>query len=166
MKKTIFFLLGLACFQLNFGQSLCRIVIASAGTVYATQNNVSLSWTFGEAIVSRVSNGNNMLTQGFQQPEVCNSITNTTQPSFKGDILVFPSPTSGLIHLQFQATSNLIQAIEIADQTGKKLIFRTILPGEMETTFDLSPYSDGIYHLNLLNSNQTLLKSFKVVKAN
>ena len=48
-------------------QSLSPQVIASAGG-YASSGGVSLSWTLGETFTTTLQNGNNILTQGFQQP--------------------------------------------------------------------------------------------------
>jgi hypothetical protein len=68
--KTIFSFLSVLLFcSLLHAQSLSPKVIASAGGYFASAN-ASLSWTLGEPVTATFTNGNNMLTQGFQQPSV------------------------------------------------------------------------------------------------
>lgn len=50
-------------------QSIERSVVASAGDYYESAN-VSLSWTLGEIATETYSSANNILTQGFQQPDI------------------------------------------------------------------------------------------------
>lgn len=50
-------------------QSIERDVIASSGD-YFEGDNISLSWTLGEISTETYSNGSNILTQGFQQPDI------------------------------------------------------------------------------------------------
>ena len=50
-------------------QSLSPEVIASSGEYFESANN-SISFTLGEIATETYSNGNNILTQGFQQPEI------------------------------------------------------------------------------------------------
>lgn len=52
---------------LIYSQSVSPEVISSAGDYYEGAN-VSLSWTLGEIATETYSNGNVILTQGFQQP--------------------------------------------------------------------------------------------------
>jgi len=51
----------------GFSQSIERDVVASSGD-YFEGANASLSWTLGEIAVETYTAGNNILTQGFQQP--------------------------------------------------------------------------------------------------
>ncbi|MCB0807326.1 MAG: hypothetical protein KDC05_16140 [Bacteroidales bacterium] len=70
MKKSIF--IGILVLIINipvilFSQQISPSVISSAGEEYSN-GNISLSWTLGELATETLSNGNNTLTQGFQQP--------------------------------------------------------------------------------------------------
>src|SRR4051812_9015968 len=74
MKRIYIFVLLFICIQAG-AQSLSPKVIASAGG-YFTSANASLSWTLGETMGQTFTNGNNVLTQGFQQPYVTVSLLN------------------------------------------------------------------------------------------
>ncbi|MEZ5082109.1 MAG: hypothetical protein R2750_01450 [Bacteroidales bacterium] len=66
--KTLKLLSFFAIFPvLIYAQSVSPEVISSAGDYYEG-TNVSLSWTLGEIATETYTNGNVILTQGFQQP--------------------------------------------------------------------------------------------------
>jgi hypothetical protein len=68
MMKCITILTPLcSCFLFLSGQTLSPDVISSAGNYFETPN-ASLSWTLGETAAETFTNGNIILTQGFQQP--------------------------------------------------------------------------------------------------
>jgi uncharacterized protein (TIGR02145 family) len=59
-----------------FAQSISQKVISSGGNSY-TGSNFSVSYTLGETFTATLSNGNIILTQGFQQPNPCNPTSST-----------------------------------------------------------------------------------------
>lgn len=68
LKIALMSLAWIACNPSNcVAQTLSPMVISSAGAYFNAGGN-SLSSTFGEAITATLTNGNNVLTQGFQQP--------------------------------------------------------------------------------------------------
>ena len=68
MKKLNIITIALLLSLTVAAQSLSPEVIASSGDYYENAN-ASLSWTLGEIATETYSYGNNILTQGFQQPE-------------------------------------------------------------------------------------------------
>ena len=70
MKKTILIFMCLLMVTGNaFCQSVERSVVAGAGD-YFEGTTASLSWTLGEIATETLENGNVVLTQGFQQPDI------------------------------------------------------------------------------------------------
>ena len=70
MKKTSFIpVLLMVIIKSVLSQSLSPKVISSCGG-YSSDGNNSLSWTLGETFTRTLSSNDNMLTQGFQQPQV------------------------------------------------------------------------------------------------
>ncbi|MBN2174991.1 MAG: hypothetical protein JW731_12730 [Bacteroidales bacterium] len=67
MKKIKALLLVLLIPVFVISQSVSPQVVSSAGDFFEG-TNVSLSWTLGEIATETLSNGNVILTQGFQQP--------------------------------------------------------------------------------------------------
>jgi len=89
MKKISTLLAGLAISLTITAQSVSPEVVASAGD-YFEGINASLSWTLGEIATETYSNGNIILTQGFQQP------VSVTIHGVDLDLLVFlEGPYSG-----------------------------------------------------------------------
>ena len=67
MKRIILTMLGTVFWFSAFSQSIERQVFASSGG-HGQMPNAGLCWTIGESVIVTISNGNNTLTQGFQQP--------------------------------------------------------------------------------------------------
>jgi hypothetical protein len=73
LTLSIFFCLSMRLIS----QTLSPTVIASCGG-YTSNGGVSLSWTAGESFTTTLTSANNLLTQGFQQPEVKIILVNVT----------------------------------------------------------------------------------------
>jgi len=69
MKKFTLFLLWITIAAGASAQKLTPTVIPATGG-YSTAGNVKLSWTMGETYTPTLRAGSNILTQGFEQPEV------------------------------------------------------------------------------------------------
>lgn len=67
MKNILASLLPVLIPAIMMAQSVSPEVVSSAGDYYEN-GNVSLSWTLGEIATETYTNGNVILTQGFQQP--------------------------------------------------------------------------------------------------
>jgi hypothetical protein len=73
------------------------------------------------------------------------------------EIVLYPNPTSGMIHIQH---SEKLESIQIFDMVGK-LVINQKCAGETETNIDLSNLPNGVYHVKAVGYN-----SVKVVKNN
>lgn len=112
MKKYVL-IISLLFSSLLFSQTLERSVIGSSGTTLSNANT-SLDFTVGELVVTTVSNGTNILTQGFQQEVITLSVKLAPIVFLQG-----PLTTSGVMIMDDSLRSN------------------SLIP----TT---SPYSDGL----------------------
>ena len=66
MKKILLIITAVAFATFSFSQQLSRYVVASGGN-YSTASGISVSSTIGEPMVTTLTAGSNILTQGFQQ---------------------------------------------------------------------------------------------------
>ena len=76
-----------------------------------------------------------------------------------GELLVYPNPTSGLVHLKFQVARETELKIEVLNGIGQRLeIIRAGLasPGEFETELLLK--EKGIYFIKVITGEQTLVR--------
>jgi len=121
MKKLYFvFAIALSSLGMN-AQSLTPQVIASTGG-FSSNANGSLSYTVGEmTMVQTFSANNNILTQGFQQPnDIPLGLLDITQDDF-GSFVVYPNPAVDNTFLAFQMPEAGRITISLFDMLGQKI---------------------------------------------
>jgi len=168
MKKVYYlsFLLLVAGFTAR-GQSIGPSVMNSAGG-NGTAGGNSFSWSMGEmALVSTVSSGNIVVTQGVLQPsEMPTGIHQSTLPA---DALhVFPNPSAGVLYIQPEFNRAVKLDYTLMDVTGKVIFSRnTSLPdGKERQAIDLSTLANGHYvlHVNVQVQKQDYQAVYKIEK--
>lgn len=164
MKKlSCFFSALLFTPLLLLGQQyqLTPTVIASSGEMLVSSNYI-LSFTLGEAVIETFE-GNTVLTQGFQQTALI--VVGTEETNFlEGEVNVFPNPTEGLISIDLKLPQYDPVEISLYDLSGKRVKFSShqIQAGVIELSILDLP--NGVYALEILNSNTQKRASYKVVK--
>ncbi len=112
MKKIIHILLALTLMSSAFQastQTLSPSVISTGGH-YSSSINGSISSTVGEAIIETFSNGSNLLSQGFQQPEVQVRTGSIAGPFCPGSNVSVPFTSSGILNPNNTFTAQLSDA--------------------------------------------------------
>lgn len=138
----IFLLFGLT-YNLH-GQSISPQVFGSAGNYYAVGAS-SLSFTIGESLTTTLTNSNNKITQGFQQPSyMATGITEVAKPTY--DLSIFPNPVSNVISIinngnAFQANAYIL----LIDVLGRKLIEQQL--NSKQTLIDIQQLAAGTYFI-------------------
>ena len=171
MKKSITILMGAF---LLFGiaakaQSFERYVVASAGgTYYDGVNNFEMDYTVGEFAVVTLSDANNYLTQGFQQPFVDPDVSVNENSFADMTISYFPNPTSGNLTLNISNTGDREFNVELFDVLGQRISIQTGIAGYNGTAnviIDMQRCITGNYYLRISNGSD-LVKNLKIVKIN
>lgn len=149
MKKLMLICIIGLCGSLVQAQSLERTVIGSAGL--AIQNGTAgLSFTVGEV----ATNSANLLTQGFQQPNIVNNTSTLDLSKTSQKAIVFPNPTVDILNIK----SNLPEAgiaqlnYQVIDNTGK-----VVLSGQMVSdggTINVQSLASASYVLVLSNGTE------------
>lgn len=86
--------------------------------------------------------------------DTCNT---STQNLAAENIELYPNPTNGKLDLKMNYSG--VKSIEILNHLGKILHKETInISAERIKSFDLSPYSKGLYYIKIHKGNQVLLK--------
>ena len=157
--KCLISILITIIFALSAGAQVKQEVIASAGG-YNINGDLSISWTVGETIVSTFTNGDLILTHGFQQQFIITSIEETLEELVK--IKIFPNPASDIVIIQFEYPLEGEIILTIIDYMGK-LVKRDIIESTMfEKQIYLQDIPPGIYYLRLTKGK--LVNVYKVVK--
>lgn len=151
--KFIAILLPLSC----WGQSTDQYVISSSGNHYSN-GNIQMSYTIGESVTATLAGASNKLTQGFHQPiwEVL-GIEDYTPFS---TVTVYPNPLDK--QLTIETNFHEIASYELVDFSGK-LIRKGILEKQI-TTVETSDLTPSEYLLNVIDAEQTIISTFKLIK--
>ncbi len=154
MKNLLFLslLIFLAAFELK-----AQEVIASGGD-YFENSSVSISWTLGEPVTETVTDGTNILTQGFQQSKLtATEIFNVNTDKF--DIRLFPNPTLNMINIKTSDYENL--TYNISDTNGKLLKEGKLISENTEVSVNRLPAA--VYFFTIFDNNR-IIKIFQIVK--
>lgn len=132
------------------------------GAGYTKAKNTSISFTIGQAVTATLGNENNIITQGFQQPE--ESVTvNTITPEYSGSYSVYPIPSSGLFTVDIEAEDQISGTLEIRNTQGKLIEFRRINTAlKSVTQFNFEQQNSGLYLVRFIGKNNEILFTQKI----
>jgi len=162
MKIFTLILLIIISASSGFSQIISPSVIASAGgcdeNAYA-----KISWTLGETVTETETNGDYILTQGFQQGHFnVISVQVTALPGYS--VNVFPNPFTNQLNVNITSPDNSNFLLILFDVNGK-IIKNCENNTEQNFVFEnLSEYSSGIYFLKTISTNSKYDKTFKIEK--
>ncbi len=161
MKKILLFLS--VCFSINFSvaQSLSPQIISTSGTSFIG-SSAQLDWTLGEPVTAALTNSNNILTQGFQQPNLLTTAIDDVPADYS--VTIFPNPAIDFVNLQIQNALNESLLIDLYTIEGKLLKSQQI-NSSTHLQIDMTAYSSGTYLLSIKNSSAKI-KSFRIIKSN
>lgn len=152
------------CFYLAlaYSQTVTPTVIAAAGGSYQ-DGDVSLDWTVGELAITKLSDGDHIITQGFHQPPLL--ITSTQEVLSDFPVKVYPNPTTYWVNVELPNARER-WAVQLYDQRGLLLFTSDGLTGPSchLTIFDQLP--SGSYVLRVSIPEQQTSRSFNIVKTN
>ncbi|WP_264793647.1 T9SS type A sorting domain-containing protein [Aureispira anguillae] len=159
MKTLLFLTFSLIATQ-SYGQSLEQYVIGTAGDFGLNSGGTTLSWTLGEPIVSTENSSTAILTQGFQQPIVVNSLSTNQALTPSISLQVFPNPTFQELSIQKDISSNL--KAELFDILGQRIAQYDLV--DNTTRIDLNNLPAAHYLLRVSKLDKTSIQTFKIQK--
>ena len=148
-------------------QTLSPQVISSSGGFYSGAS-ATLSVTVAEmTMVQTFSQPNNILTQGFQQPEQLTTAIQENEMAI-GDVSIYPNPSNGLFVVDYNATSGGDYMVRIFDMTGQVVFSQSYSAGVGQNSIhiDMSRYRQGIYLLEMSDINLNSKKNTSIHKIN
>ncbi len=158
MKKFYFlFALALVACGLH-AQMLTPSVIASTGG-FSSNANGSLSYTVGEmTMVQTFTGGNNILTQGFQQPnDFPVGLIELTQDDF-GSFVVYPNPAVDNFWMGFQMPEAGKLSVTLYNELGQKvteLYNANYSNGQSVQQANVSAFASGLYFVTMTFTSAT-----------
>lgn len=152
----------LFCVASLFGQQIERQVIGSAGQVFST-GTLSASSTVGEVATLTFAEGNNQLTQGFQQSmDVISAVIDLGSGV---GVELFPNPASDFATLRIETESNLDVRFDLVDISGRLISSKRqqLSASVTNHTIDLSQLPSGTYFVRIATPRGSVLKTLKLV---
>jgi len=166
IKKSVLLFCCLCLSIIGITQKFNLSVISSAGDVNKT-DKMYLEWTLGEPFIESVSSNKQLYTQGFHQPLKIfnNKFTILTLPPEAYDITILPNPVQTVLQAVIKRETASKLYLELSDINGRALLIKTCIAKNEIIPFNLSSFSSGVYTLSVRNTNGTLYKTFKILKA-
>lgn len=161
MNKTYLFIFACCAIKFSVAQSLSPEVITSSGTSFDNGSSI-LDWTLGEPLTTTFSGSNEMLTQGFHQPNLV--VTSVDNELATYSVTLSPNPTVDLLQLDIQNKLNEVLFIDLYTIEGK-LIKSQQINSTTHLQIDMGTYTTGPYQLSIKN-NSGKIKTFRIVKSN
>ena len=162
----LIFVLGF-CGSTLQSQTLSPTVISSSGGFYSSGSSM-LSFTVAEmTMVQKFTSADNILTQGFQQPEDY-SVGIIETPEFSGEVLIYPSPSNGNFTLSYVSNNSSNNVIKLYNLLGQVVYTKSVMQvnGLNTINFDISNLNQGIYLLELTLINLKGEKKTEIHKIN
>lgn len=141
---------------ISYGQ---QEVVASSGEHFSSANT-EMSFTIGEPIITTSTSQNTTLTQGFHQSNL--EIT-TINEKVVDDIAVdvFPNPVVDLITISNTNNKEGL-SVRLMDLNGKVIEYDQL--NAIKQEYNLSNLQTGVYLVEVLNSENLSIKTFKIIK--
>lgn len=165
MQVKTLFLISILFVKISQAQSISNQVIGTTGN-FSFASGVSLSATAGETFIETFSSGNNILTQGFQQPND-NGVGIIELKENNFSVKIFPNPTSDFLTIQYHSDNREEFSVSLYDLLGRKLnlIKNQIQNGnEFSISFQLKQLPSACYFLTIENVNGETKKTFPIIK--
>ncbi|NLR65755.1 T9SS type A sorting domain-containing protein [Chitinophaga varians] len=136
--------LALLCTTARAQLILNRQVTASNGGS-GVVNAIRLQYTIGESVVTPVTDGRLLLTQGFQQPEELPALPPGANPV--RNYIIFPNPAITNAKVQFDLLRNATVTIQVLNPAGQTLYHQFLEMGAGKTTvlLPVNHFAAGIY---------------------
>ena len=157
MKKQLLIFVVIICFGNVMAQSLTPQVIASSGNSFSNATG-KLDFTIGEVVISTLSVGGNILTQGFHQPEIKFSSIEDHHPDFA--FTLYPNPTEQFVTVESSQPDDL--QVCVFDAAGGAILVSPVF--QQKITIDLYLLAAGSYIFRITNKSGIPLHSYTLIK--
>jgi hypothetical protein len=168
MKKQLFTLIFVLAAIAMQAQSIERWAISSSGGSYYDGTSFEMDYTAGEVIVTTLSDGNNFLTQGFQQPFTNSTISIPENADENSDIQYYPNPVEDYLSISIQNAKSGVYRYQVYDLLGQLLANETLTQsanGDLVIKVNFQQFATGNYFLRLMHDGE-LINSGKIIKIN
>jgi hypothetical protein len=158
MKHLFFSVVSLLLYQKQLAQQVQPFVVNTCGNVF-TNSTARLAYSLGEVAISKVSNANSAITQGFLQPKFSGLAVEKNE--IETIFSFFPNPTSDVMHIVMSEKKAPYQ-VKLIDAFGR-IIFTGVLK---EDQVSLQAYPTGLYQVLIINEQNKVVAQTTISKIN
>jgi hypothetical protein len=166
-KLLLFFTIILPAVFLQ-AQSIERYVISSSGGSYYNGIDTEMDYTAGEIAVTTISNLNNTLTQGFQQPFSLQWVAVEENAADPSQVFYFPNPVTDELTVSIQNAKNGNYKVMLFDILGQLVCKDNIVAGFDDTAklnINCLNLTSGNYYIRILHEEK-VIHTGKIIKVN
>jgi hypothetical protein len=144
-------------------QSIKPASISSAASNLSDgQNNVR--FTLGETVILKLVDENgNSIGSGFGSTQTAVLSVQEPQKNII-DVLVYPNPTSDLVHLDIKSTNLKSFQLNLYDLQGKLHLSQNHAALQQTYSVNLSHFATGVYMLHIKDFDSNLIATYKIIK--
>jgi len=155
LKMSLLFLFSMSLTGINAQTS----VNATGGD--ASGSGGSVSYSVGQVVYATNTGSNGSVTQGVQVTyEIQTLGINETALNVK--LAAFPNPTADNLTLQISDYNNKKLSYQLFDMLGRELSNGQIVA--QQTQINMNSLPAAIYFINVVNQENKIVKSFKIIK--
>ena len=141
------------------GNAQLHEVVSSSGG-YLQGNEISVSFTIGEANIKTLKGDITTLTQGFQQPQlIVTALDDFAHQAYT--IQAYPNPTTDFVNLSTDIELPAESFYQIVDMHGSLISKKTV--DGLTTKISVQQLVPAVYFLSIFDRDE-ILKTFKIIK--
>lgn len=164
MKKTLILMMMFLLSAGAFSQSITPEILSTSGEHYSNAN-AQLSWTLGELMIETESSTNNIITQGFHQPEEDAGPPDFVDENNSNNIYlnIYPNPTSDQLVIEMEKNEVPLN-VRVVDMGGKLVKQTNINANQNRTELSLKHIANGSYMVHIFSEDEFYNSFYKIQK--
>ena len=157
--KKILMLIAISSVVLGFSQTELRKSSISTGGGSASVGTTQVIYSIGEVAVQEHTQGTTHLSEGFIGPDMAEALGITDYGTLSG-ISVYPNPVTDRFNVNLPQTGTY--EFYLYNLQGKQILYRQTQ--NSKELFDISRLTSAGYLLIVIDRDNKLKKSFKIIK--
>ena len=166
MKTPTIILAFLYCPVILISQIVVPKVL-NAGGGLIQNNNIAISYSIGEPVVSTLGSGFPLITQGFEQPDSILQLQIVDLVDFDPlvwELKLYPNPALDFLLIEYNHPDVSLEAT-LMDFSGKVMFSKSYLMSDVQNQINIQSLPSGTYLIRLANAQQQFAV-FQFVKIN
>ena len=151
MKRLILIAFSLTISGLTQAQPTKPSVLNATGQTLRNAT-FQLTYSVGEPMVTVLKNPNDILTQGFIQPETVKKVS---------EFNFYPNPVADKLYFE---NAEKIASYKVYDMAGRQVFGQALSKPQRTVTVNLEMLAEALYIVNAFDSEGKRLHSFQIMK--